>query len=49
MAEKSDPKNHDYEEMGRMNEEDVTGSANDDEFEDIDDAEEDEDEDDLES
>ena len=46
MAEQFNPKRDD-EEMGRTNEEDMTGSTADDEFEDIEDI--DEDEDDLES
>jgi hypothetical protein len=41
MADEFDPK-HDYEETGRSNEEDATGKADEDEFEDIDDTEEDE-------
>jgi hypothetical protein len=43
MADEFDPK-HDYEEMGRTSEEDVTSEADDDEFVDVDDTEEDEDE-----
>jgi hypothetical protein len=49
MADELDPRNRD-EEIGRTNEEDITGSADDEEFEDIDEAddEENEDEDDIE-